>query len=274
MADKARARANDPRSEAAKSRDLISRGDYTSTPFGKTLFIILRSLDPFLQYSILAHGTGTGVLHRLGLRTLPPGPPIHTGVSLIDNLGLSPYRLILLAMTAGSALKQNIWVSGISGEPMDVKAATIVSAFNTVMNGLNNYAFLLTATSASTNSDFPQTPLVVGGALYVTGILVELGAEMQRKRFKADAKNKGKPYTGGLWALARHINYGAYTIWRGGYALAAGGWVWGAVVGAFFFADFATRGVPILNEYCEKRYGADWENFKKQTKYRLIPGIY
>lgn len=26
--------------------------------------------------------------------------------------------------------------------------------------------------------------------------------------------------------------------------------------------------------YCEKRYGEDWDKFKKQTKYRLIPGIY
>lgn len=28
------ARANDPRSEASKNKDLISRGDYTPTPFG------------------------------------------------------------------------------------------------------------------------------------------------------------------------------------------------------------------------------------------------
>jgi steroid 5-alpha reductase family enzyme len=182
--------------------------------------------------------------------------------------------LILLGMTIGSAVKQNIWLTALTGEPMNAKNATIVSAFNTVMNGLNNYAFLLTATSASTNSEFPQMPLIVGSTLYVTGILVELIAEIQRKQFKSDPKNKGKPYTGGLWALARHINYGAYTFWRAGYAVAAGGWIWGAIVGAFFFSDFANRGVPILNEYCEKRYGADWENFKKQTPYKLIPGIY
>ncbi|KAF2113816.1 hypothetical protein BDV96DRAFT_601282 [Lophiotrema nucula] len=272
MADKAR--ANDPRSEASKSRDLISRGDYTPTPVGKALFVVLRSLDPFIQYSILAHGTGTALLHRVGLRTLPQGLPAYTGIELVDQLGLSPYRLILLGMTIGSSLKQNLWVTAISSEPMSVGNAITISLFNTVVNGINQYAFLLAATSASKESDFPQPSLIVGSVLYSIGLLTELISEAQRKRFKSDPKNKGKPYTGGLWALARHINYGAYTVWRAGYALAAGGWIWGSIVGAFFFSDFATRGVPILNEYCEKRYGEDWQRFKKQTKYRLIPGIY
>jgi protein-S-isoprenylcysteine O-methyltransferase Ste14 len=267
------ARANDPRSEAAKDRDLISRGDYTSTPGGKATFFILRSLDPFLQYAILANGVGTTFLHRVGLRTLPQGIPTHTGISAIDGLGLSPYRLILLGMSIGSVVKQNIWVSG-SNEPMPVGAAVLIAAFNTVNNGLNAYAFLLSATSASKESAFPQAPLIVGSALYITGILTELISELQRNAFKKDPKNKGKAYTGGLWSFARHINYGAYSIWRAGFAMASGGWIWGAVVGAFFLSDFATRGVPILNEYCEKRYGAQWEQFKKQTPYKLIPGIY
>ncbi|ORY19207.1 hypothetical protein BCR34DRAFT_472119 [Clohesyomyces aquaticus] len=267
-------KANDPRSEASKSRDLISRGDYTPTPAGKAVFFVGRALDPFLQYSILAYGTGTSLLHRVGLRTLPPGPPPNTGVALIDGLGLSPYRLILLGMAIGSAMKQNIWVTVLSGEPLTPANAAIISAFNTVNNGLNTYAFLLAATSASEESNFPQVPLIVGSALYVTGILLELVSEIQRKQFKSDPKNKGKVYTGGLWKLARHINYGGYTIWRAGYALASGGWIWGAIAGAFFFSDFATRGVPILDEYCSKRYGTQWQQFKKQTKWRLLPGVY
>ena len=177
-------------------------------------------------------------------------------------------------MSVGSAVKQNIWATVLAGEPMAVGPAVTVCAFNTVMNSLNHYVFLLNATSASISSSFPQPQLIAGSILYITGLVTELVAEVQRKRFKADPKNKGKPYTGGLWRLARHVNYGAYTIWRAGYAVAAGGWVYGAIMGAFFFSDFATRGVPILNEYCEKRYGDDWEKFKSQTPYKLIPGIY
>lgn len=51
----------------------------------------------------------------------------------------------------------------------------------------------------------------------MAGILLELVSELQRKRFKDDPANKGKPYAGGLFSLARSINYGGYTLWRGGY---------------------------------------------------------
>ncbi|KAF2021087.1 hypothetical protein BU24DRAFT_14582 [Aaosphaeria arxii CBS 175.79] len=264
----------DPRSEDSKKRDLISRGDKTSTPVGKAAFALLRALDPVFQYSVLKYGVGTGLLHRVGLRTLPPGLPAHTGIALIDGLQLSPYRLVLVGMAVGSAIKHDIWISALSEEPMSIQNAFIIGVFNLVMNSLNSYAFLASITSASQESTFPQPALLVGSALYTTGIFTELIAEIQRKRFKSDPANKGKPYTGGLWSLARHINYGAYTFWRAGYAAAAGGWVWGAVVGAFFFSDFATRAVPILNEYCAKRYGEDWAKFEKQTKWRLIPGVY
>lgn len=265
---------HDPRSEASKKRDLIARGDYTPTPAGKAVFFLLRGIEPYLQYSILAHGLGTSLLHRIGIRTLRPGLPTNTGIALIDGLGLSPYRLVLFGMAVGAAVKQNIWVAALSGEPMPVGGAVVVGAFNAVFNSISTYAFLIRATSASLESDFPQPALIIGSALYVVGITAELVSEIQRKRFKSDPKNKGKAYTGGLWSFARHINYGGYTIWRAGYALVGGGSALGALVGAFFFWDFSQRAVPILNEYCETRYGPAWEKFKKDTPYRLIPFVY
>lgn len=263
----------DPRSDAAKKRDLIARGDYTPTPTGKAVFFALRAAEPLLQYSILAHGVGAGLLHRVGLQTLPGGVPTQTGTAL-DGLGLSPYHMVILGMAVGAAVKQNIWVTALSGEPMNVKDATLIGVFNGVWNSVNSYAFIVRAASLSLGPPAPRATLIVGSALYVVGILTELISEVQRKQFKKDPKNKGKPYTGGLWKYARHINYGGYTLWRTGYAIAGGGWIIGALCGAFFFTDFATRAVPVLGEYCEKRYGEDWDKFKKQTKYRLIPGIY
>lgn len=260
----------------ADKKSAVNRGDYSPNLSGSITFIGLRSLDPILQYSILGHGLGTATLHRIGLRTLPLGTPTNLGISAIDSLGLSPYRLILLGMAVGSAVKQNVWQATISLENLSVSTAVMVSIFNTVINSLNSYMFLVSSTSASLSNQekFPQTPLLIGSAMYIVGLSTEYISELQRRRFKDDPKNKGKPYTGGLWKYARHINYGAYTIWRAGYALAAGGWVWGAVVGGFFFWDFASRAVPSLNEYCEKRYGKDWETFKSQTKWKLLPGIY
>jgi len=274
MSSSAKESIHDPRSAASKKKDLIARGDYTPTPAGKITFFVLRAIEPYLQYSILAHGLGTSLLHRIGLHTLPAGLAANTGIGLIDGLGLSPYRLVLFGMAVGAAVKQNIWVTALSGEPMPVGGAIAVGAFNAIFNTVSSVAFLARATSASTESDFPQPSLMIGGALYVVGIVTELVAEIQRKRFKSDPSNKGKAYTGGLWQFARHINYGGYTLWRAGFAIAGGGYTLGALVGAFFFWDFSQRAVPILNEYCEKRYGAVWEQFKKDTPYRLIPYVY
>lgn len=265
---------HDPRAEESKKRDLIARGDYTPTPAGKATFFALRAIEPYLQYSILARGLGTSLIHRVGLRTLPPGLPANTGIGLIDGLGLSPYRLVLFGMAVGAAVKQNIWVAALSGEPMPVSGAIAVGALNAVVNSVNTYAFLLTVTSASTESDFPQSALIIGSTLYIVGLATELISEAQRKRFKSDPNNKGKAYTGGLWQFARHINYGGYTLWRAGYAIAGGGYTLGALVGAFFLWDFSQRAVPILNEYCEKRYGAAWEKFKVDTPYKLIPYLF
>jgi protein-S-isoprenylcysteine O-methyltransferase Ste14 len=264
----------DPRSEASKKKDLIARGDYTPTPAGKVTFFILRGIEPALQYSILAHGLGTSVLHRVGLRTLPSGLPAHTGIGLIDGLGLSPYRLVLFGMAVGAAVKQNIWVTALSGEPMPVGGAVAVGVFNALFNSLSSYAFLTSVTSASTSASFPQPALLIGSSLYAVGIVTELVAEIQRKRFKADPNNQGKVYTGGLWSLARHINYGGYTMWRTGYAMAGGGYALGALVAAFHVWDFSQRAIPILSEYCEKRYDAQWEEYKQKTPYRLIPYVY
>ena len=78
-------------------------------------------------------------------------------------------------------------------------------------------------------------------------------SEIQRKVFKDKPENKGKPYGGGLFGLATNINYGGYTLWRAGYAVAAAGLPWGALVGAFFFYDFTTRAIPALDQYCTDR---------------------
>jgi steroid 5-alpha reductase family enzyme len=96
-------------------------------------------------------------------------------------------------------------------------------------------------------------PIAVGIASYAIGLSVEAISEFQRKAFKQDPKNKGNPYGGGLFSLATNINYGAYTIWRAAYACTCGGFIWGATTFTFFFRDFATRGVPVLDEYMTQR---------------------
>ncbi|TID13370.1 hypothetical protein E2P81_ATG11593 [Venturia nashicola] len=240
-----------PADRKMKAYDLINRGVKRPTPLGTSLFVGLRALDPLLQYGILAHGVGSTLLSKLGITQLPAGLGTNTG-TFIDKLGLSPYRLIILAMAAGSSIKQIYWILATSEEEFPPGAALSVVAYNTIFNSINSLAFTTTIASASlsSNETFPQTPLLVGCALYIVGIFTEAIAETQRRNFKRDPKNKGKVYSGGLWSIARHINYTGYTLWRAGYTLACSGWGAGAFVASFLLGDFNFRATKVLDEYC------------------------
>ncbi|KAF2673020.1 hypothetical protein BT63DRAFT_410076 [Microthyrium microscopicum] len=266
--------ASQPKETPGKKFDLINRGVKKSNPAGTGVFIGLRALDPVIQYGILAKGLGSGLLHKVGLETLPALPP-NTG-TFLDGLGLSPYRLILLAMATGTAVKQIFWLTATANEEFPPAAAVSVSLFNTFMNSLNTLAFTTVAVSASLSdrSQFPQTPLLVGSALYTVGIALETYSEIYRKSFKDDPKNEGKLCTTGPWGIVRHANYLGYVMWRAGFALASGGWALAAVVAATQSADFITRAIPVLDDYCTSKYPAQWEEYKTSTPYRLIPYVY
>lgn len=168
-------------------------------------------------------------------------------------------------MAAGSALKQNYTLAFITQEEMPVSTAMGVSFFNTIFNSLSSIVSLTAAASyfapsllsQSTNEHGISPMFIAGTALYVLGIMTEAISETQRRIFKNDPKNAGKPYTGGLFGLARHINYGGYTVWRTGYAMAAGGLPLAALVATFFSYDFITRGIPVLDHYCTDRVGTN-----------------
>ena len=236
----------------SNKRDNVSRVK-ASSPLGTSLFVGLRQLDIFIQYGFLAKGLADPLLNLLSISPTTTAPTV--------ALGLPPQQLIILGMAAGTAIKQSYAACFIQQEEMRPGTAIIVAIFNTVFNSANTILSLTAAASYFTPSLLTRadnatglSPLFIFGvAGYVLGLATEAIAEIQRRGFKADPKNAGKPYTGGLFGLARHINYGGYTIMRAAYALATGGWLWSAFVFSFFFHDFATRGVPVLDEYCSKR---------------------
>ena len=57
-------------------------------------------------------------------------------------------------------------------------------------------------------------------------------------------------------------------------ALAAGGPAWGIFAASFLAYDFATRAIPVMDDYCSKRYGKGWEEVKKKVPYALLPFVY
>lgn len=261
--------------------DLIQRGDKRRNVLGTTTFVGARALDPFFQYAILGRGLADKLVSTLGSSTLNQGSTSNTGYAVLDNLQLSPYRLIILSMAVGSSAKHIIWKLLIGEENMGPVPAIEVGIFNTIFNTVNSLLFISTATSlvhgrgeGLNRAGQSGLPLKLGTGMFAVGITVELLAELQRMVFKREPANRGKPYTGGLFGAARHINYTGYTVWRAGYALAAGGWVWGAITGAFFAYDFSQRAVPAIDTYCKQRYADMWEDYKLKTPYKLLPFVY
>ncbi|KAF9870314.1 membrane protein [Colletotrichum karsti] len=252
--------------------DLVQRGVKEPSVPGILTFIGLRGLDPFLQYKLLAGGWGTSILARLGVKTIGP-------VSALSTSGIPPH-LILLGLSFASAAKQSYWVTNLCAEKFEPGAALHVSTFNTVCNSLSSLLFLAASTSSLSSPvyHFPGTALpyqvILGAALSILGMALESASEVQRKRFKAKPENEDKVCREGPWDWARHINYGAHVIWHAGYWLAASGWVAGLSMGMFQALDFVVRGVPVLDDYCAKRYGEQWSQFKKDVKWAMIPGIY
>ncbi|KAK5654515.1 hypothetical protein OQA88_7144 [Cercophora sp. LCS_1] len=283
------------------NRDLIKRGVYASNPLGTTTFVGLRALDPILQYQLLARGWGESFLSRIGISSIPlHGHGISdylsysslpkdsagylTALDAVSLRDLPVSRLILLGMATGSTLKQIFWLLYLSREELTPASAVAVSGYNTVVNSLASLLLLSSTASsalASPKVSIPggsglalSLPTAVGVVLYTVGMALETVSEMQRKRFKDKSENKGKICATGLWASARHINYGGYTLWRTGYGLAAGGWVAGAAVAAWHWWTFVKSSVPILNDYMVKKYPAQWKKYQRDVKWMLIPGVF
>ncbi|KIK60221.1 hypothetical protein GYMLUDRAFT_74019 [Collybiopsis luxurians FD-317 M1] len=250
---------------------VFERGSYRSTPISRGLFILLRALDLPIQYAILSsRALGTPLIHALGGVPIPPtGRPVYV---LGTSLGLSPQRTILLGW--------HYWVSTITREPISPAGAGLAGALNTFYNGANTLLFINTATSVLSYASvaFNETRLpiqtLVGIGLYIFGMGFEWISEMQRLRFKKDVRDRGRPYTKGLFRFARHVNYGGYVLWRAGFATAAAGWLWGTIVSGYLNFDFSRRAIPELDEYCGKRYGEEWFHYRKSVPYKLFPFIF
>ena len=233
-----------------KLHDNLSRVKGPS-PLGKSIFVGLRLTDALWQYAFLHRGWASQLVHRLRGTPLP--------VLDVANGQLYPYYQLFVAMSFGSGLKQAIHMAFISEQELSAASGFGIGLFNTVINSTNILFSIWSSTSQASLSDgwlstLLSTPSVaIGVGAYTIGILTELFSELQRQRFKKDPANKRKPYGGGLFSLATNINYGAYTLWRAGFALASGGWPWGLFTFSFFLYDFVTRGVPVLDQYCSNK---------------------
>ena len=265
MAEEEKEIAKDP-------NDLVARGSYRPSPLGRSIFVGLRAIDPLIQYAILSRHAGLSWIPRLlGGSLLPVPAPA--------PVSLPPYQSLLLIMSIGSMLKQTYWALFIGREEMLPGSALLIAGVATLMNSLFSALASWSRTSADPSAStipalLTSPSTAIGILLFTTGIFTELISEIQRSNFKTQPRNKGKPFAGGLFGLARNINYTGFMLWKAGYALVAAGPGLGVVIGAMHFYDFSQRAIPMLDGYCERRYGRDWAEVKKRVGKVLVPGIY
>eukprot|EP01114_Cavostelium_apophysatum_P012414 TRINITY_DN2771_c0_g1_i2.p1 TRINITY_DN2771_c0_g1~~TRINITY_DN2771_c0_g1_i2.p1 ORF type:complete len:248 (-),score=28.83 TRINITY_DN2771_c0_g1_i2:1-744(-) len=235
--------------------DLIDRGKKDRSLLGRITFTVLRLAEPFLQYYML---TGLGI-------TLLS----YFGAAGVSHVGLTEREALLVAFSIAAVLKQICWVWFIGFETFPFAAAAAVAVYNAVINSINS----LVAIKSPGGKEL-GTLEYAGLVLFVVGLVTEWGAEIQRLQFKSDPRHRHKIHTKGLFGLARHINYGGYTLWRTGYALATGSLIAAGLTFLFIAGDFARRAIPVLDEYMTKKYEAQWNNYKRRTPSKLFPGLY
>ncbi|KAK4228556.1 hypothetical protein QBC38DRAFT_474692 [Podospora fimiseda] len=265
-----------------KGVDLIARGQYGVNPLGTATFIGLRALDPILQYHLIhpTKGLLASLFSKFSISTIPVSS-LPT-VSFL-SLSLPLPHWIIISLSSIAALKQIFWLLYTNKEVVTPSTAVAVGTFNSVVNSINSAFFIASATSAvyatpqitiPVLNEQVSLPVALGALSFFVGIAMETVPEIQRKFFKEDPTNRFRICDVGLWGWARHINYGAYAIWRAGYGLAAGGWGAGIFMGAWQVGHFVTHSMGLMDDYMAGKYGAKWEAHKRKVKYLLVPGIY
>ena len=122
---------------------------------------------------------------------------------------------------------------------------------------------------------------VIGAVMWVTGFAVEVIADGQKSRFRADAANEGRFINTGLWARSRHPNYfGEILLWAGIAMMAIpylSGTQWVVMLSPLFVYALLTRisGIPTLARRGQQLWGddPDYQAYLKNTP-TLLPRFF
>ena len=131
------------------------------------------------------------------------------------------------------------------------------------------------------NTDALGGVFYAGVILWIIGFLVEVIADNQKSRFKADPANEGKFINTGIWSRAQHPNYfGEIVLWTGVAVMAWPSLSESALiflVSPLFVTLLLTRisGIPLLRKTAGARWGDDpeYQAYLKETPV-LIPRLF
>lgn len=122
---------------------------------------------------------------------------------------------------------------------------------------------------------------VVGLIMWAAGFAIEITADSQKKKFKANPKNINKFIDEGLWARSRHPNYfGEILLWFGvsiiAFPVLQGAQLF-TLISPIFVYILLTKGsgIPILERRADKKWGGmpEYEEYKNSTPI-LVPKVF
>jgi steroid 5-alpha reductase family enzyme len=188
--------------------------------------------------------------------------------------------VVIWAARLGSYLFRRIRKAG-----KDTRFDAIKPSFIRFLNAWTLQGLWVTLTLAAASAAITTTLrkdlavlALIGLLVWLAGFAIEVAADHQKSRFRADPANKGTFIRAGLWAWSRHPNYfGEITLWIGVALIALPvlrGWQWVTLVSPVFVFLLLTRvsGVPLLEKKADERWGgqSDYEAYKRRTS-MLVP---
>ncbi len=192
-------------------------------------------------------------------------------VALLLANAPGPRAWLIAAMVAvwavrlGSFLFSRISRSGADGRFDVLKTSFPRFLMTWTLQGLWVLLTLACGLAAiTTNAPVPLGGYALaGGLIWAAGLAIEVTADRQKTRFRADAANRGRFIESGLWAWSRHPNYfGEIMLWLGIAVIALpvlSGWQYATLISPVFVFVLLTRvsGVPLLEARGKKKWGDD-----------------
>jgi steroid 5-alpha reductase family enzyme len=188
--------------------------------------------------------------------------------------------VVIWATRLGTFLFRRIHKAGKDARFDEIKPSFIRFLTTWTLQGLWVTFTLAAALAAITTTTRKELGLfaLIGFLISIFGFAIEVAADTQKSRFRADPENEGKFIDTGLWARSRHPNYfGEIVLWIGVAVIALPvlrGWAWVTLISPVFVALLLTRisGVPMLEKRADEKWGGqeDYEAYKERTPV-LIP---
>ena len=119
---------------------------------------------------------------------------------------------------------------------------------------------------------------IIGVSIAIIGFIIEVVADMQKRKFRTNISNKGQFISSGLWSISRHPNYfGEMMIWVGMSVVTIPiliGWQFITLISPIFVIFLLTKvsGINLLEASANDKWGADknYQDYKDKTSV-LIP---